>query len=473
LPASDFAIDSHIAGVGNETSINLLAARSGAVPLFLSNGQKVGFQEFLFKATSLAESLPDQPFAFNLCVGRYHLALSFFAALIRGHQTIFLPGYRHELLSGALNDYPDSYVVSDSGVDDALGQELQFVNVGSICSEAIVSESIDTPRLDDSMMAALVYTSGTTGASKSVEKSLRELACGAQINARYLFQLAKSPDSVNVVATVPPWHMYGFEWSILLPLFFDVTVYSGATFFPQNIVDALQVFDRDRCLLTTPHHLRALVRSDVDLSLVDNLISATAPLNDDLLDQATERALGNILEVYGSTETGSMASRDPREQPSFSFFPEFDVIRDDDKVKVWARHLPDWVGLADEMVFDESDNFVLLGRDGDLVKIAGKRASLASLNASLLALDLVEDGVFFQEAGSERLSACVVATEIDELKIRGGLAVTVERAFLPRKIIFVEALPRNETGKLNGEEFQRMLAFELCGRDGDPSESIS
>src|SRR5688500_3776417 len=102
---------------------------------------------------------------------------------------------------------------------------------------------------------------------------------------------------------------------------------------------------------------------------------------------------------------------------------------------------------------------MLVGRPGDMVKIAGKRASLEALNAELLRIPGVRDGVFFlpeSAADEQRVSALVVAPRLETATILRALRDRIDPAFLPRPLLIVDALPRNATGKLAREG---LLAF--------------
>jgi hypothetical protein len=61
---------------------------------------------------------------------------------------------------------------------------------------------------------------------------------------------------VNIVATVPPQHSYGFESSVLLALLGGAAFDSGRPFYPADIVAALERLPRPRALVTTPFHLK-------------------------------------------------------------------------------------------------------------------------------------------------------------------------------------------------------------------------
>jgi len=114
--------------------------------------------------------------------------------------------------------------------------------------------------------------------------------------------------------------------------------------------------------------------------------------------------------------------------------------------------------------------FELHGRTSDLVNIAGKRSSLAYLNYHLNSIEGVRDGTFVvpeQETDTvTRLTAYVVAPGLSGEDLMNALRQRIDAAFLPRPLHFVDALPRNELGKLPRQslaEFESRLAGRMAG----------
>jgi acyl-coenzyme A synthetase/AMP-(fatty) acid ligase len=103
-----------------------------------------------------------------------------------------------------------------------------------------------------------------------------------------------------------------------------------------------------------------------------------------------------------------------------------------------------------------------LGRNSDLIKVAGKRVSLGELNHLLLSIEGVEDGVFFlpdEENGARtiRLAAAVVSTQLSNAELLQALRNKIDPAFLPRPLLRAERLPRNATGKLPRQALLQLL----------------
>jgi hypothetical protein len=128
------------------------------------------------------------------------------------------------------------------------------------------------------------------------------------------------------------------------------------------------------------------------------------------------------------------------------------------------------VQLGDEIEFQPDGRFLWLGRSSDLVKVGGRRASLAALNRSLTDIPGVEDGVYCFPGDAEaaasgggfhaapRLSGVYVSSTLAPQDVLRALRARVDPAFLPRPLYRVTALPRNANGKLPQAALTRLLA---------------
>ena len=430
------------------------------------HGQPITCGAFLGDVARCMVDLPKTPYLINLCTDRYRFSVAFFAAAVLGKTTL-LPSQRNvESVLTLRQSYAPCRVIADNP-DTHCDQLIDF-SPGENGEPGDLSVALEHT-------AAIAFTSGSTGTPQAHPKSWRLLCAGRATHARYLARsLARSSEdsSVNalgyprgLIATVPSWHMYGLEWAMLLPTIAPLTIYCGPDFFPGDVVSALGSFeklykDQPSILVSTPVHLKALLKSPAPRCSVATTLSATSPL-----DAQTASATGNhlntrVLEIYGCSEVGSLAVREPendREQ-GWEFFDIFDVNLTNDSVRIESSLLDESVVLADR--FGPSDNdggqtrLQLLGRALDLVKVAGKRESLARLNSELLALPGVDDGVIYQPeslgiAGGERLAAFVVGDDLDPTVIRQELASRLDPAFVPRPIRQVNALPRDATSKLS------------------------
>ena len=422
--------------------IPLLAPATPDAPIAWRHGQPVSRAAFLRHVAGVARHLPPARFILNLCEDRYRFLVAFAAVGANG-QTNLLPSSRASLhLRQLAEEYPDSARIADNDLDSWLALDT-------------VAQAVPTmPDLLAEHVMAIAFTSGSTGCAKPNSKTWGELVSGAA-QARQRFGFAPG---MTIIATVPPQHMYGLETSIMAPLASGASIYCGRPFFPDDVRAALEATPPPRVLVTTPVHLQVCVQSGLPWPKTHFLISATAPLSAALAAQAEAAFAAPVLEIYGCTEAGSIASRRTLDGDRWRLYDGFQ-LRDG---CLSGTHLPQPVALNDVIEECSEREFRLLGRQEDLVNIAGKRTSLGYLSHQLNEIEGVTEGVFVMpdEAGTEvrRLLAVVVAPDLSEARILAALAERLDPAFLPRPLVKVAALPRNDTGKVTRAALLALIA---------------
>ena len=419
-------------------------------PLAWRGDQPVSRATFLSHVAGVARQLPSARFIINLCEDRYRFLVAFAAVGVNG-QTSLLPSSRAvRHLQQLTDDYPDSHTLTD----DHLATWLAAGSANSSPS--------GIPHLPVTQTVAIAFTSGTIGRAKPNPKRWGELVNGAR-QAQHRFGFVAG---MTLVATVPPQHMYGLETSIMAPLAGRVSIHAGRPFFPDDVRVALQEVPKRRVLVTTPVHLHACVKAGLCWPETAFLISATAPLSAELAAQAQAAFNAPVLEIYGCTEAGSIASRHTLSGDRWRLYDGFALAGG----RVSGAHLPEPISLGDVVEAYSATEFRLLGRSEDLINIVGKRSSLAYLNHQLSEIAGVVEGVFLMPAetgtGVDRLIALVVAPQRSERQLLAALAERLDPVFLPRPLIKVETLPRNETGKITRESLLRLMVELGRGTDG-------
>lgn len=325
------------------------------------------------------------------------------------------------------------------------------------------------PLIDSGRIVAHVFTSGSTGLPVPHPKRWGSLVQSVRAEAE---RLGITPAHV-ILGTVPPQHMYGLESTVLLPLLTGAALHAGRPFYPADICATLAALPRPRMLVTTPHHLKALLADQAPLPPADQLLSATAPLSQNIAQAAESRFAAPLFEIYGCTETGQLASRRTRESAEWQALGDVRLRREGDDIWVEGGHVDRPAALSDVIELTGSHStsatFLLHGRHADMVNIAGKRTSLAYLNYHLNAIEGVRDGVFLLPTGDDgdgviRLAALVVAPDLTPAALVKALRERIDPIFLPRPLLFVDELPRNETGKLPTLPLQDLLAAWRAGR---------
>jgi acyl-coenzyme A synthetase/AMP-(fatty) acid ligase len=427
----------------------LLCTTDNARVVAWCKGEAVSAARFLAQVHAVAADLPAAAAAVNLCEDRYAFLVAFCAIVLRG-QTNLLPSSRApQAVDEVMAAHPGCYALGEQALDPA---PIGYRQLPPLDAASPLQADASWPMIPAEQVVAIGYTSGSTGTPSA---NLKTWGSFHASNAGNLAMLkATVGRHFEIVATVPPQHMYGMEMSVLLPLLGDAGVHTGRPFFPADVAAALAEVPAPRVLVTTPVHLRALVESGIALPPIAAMLSATAPLSVELAQAAEQRFGAPLLEVFGSTETCVFASRRPTVDEDWSLFDDVILHPQPDGTAVEAPQLDASVTLADIVsLSDGGRRFRLRGRHADMLEIAGKRASLGDLSRRLLAIPGVQDGVVFQlgdgdALGVHRIAALAVAPGLDEHAILDALRRSIDPLFLPRPLRLVAALPRNETGKL-------------------------
>ena len=419
--------------------------------------------------------MPPGEHVINVCADRYRFAVGLAACLLRRKICLLPPTRTPEVIRQLLAFAPDVLCLTDEDDCDVALPQVRFPPPSAFRGDA-ARGVWRMPEIDAEQVAAHVFTSGSTGVPVPYPKTWGKLVrCVRDGAARLGFADARSH---AVLATVPPQHMYGFESSVLLALQSGGALCAERPFYPADVCSALDALPRPRTLVSTPIHLRALLASQTELPAADLIVSATAPLPRDLAREAEQRFRAPLLEIYGSTESGQLATRRTARDEQWRLWPGVCLTLEEGRA--WARggHLEQPTPMCDQIEPLDAERFLLRGRLADLVNIAGKRSSLSYLTHQLTSIAGVEDGVFFfpeephpSEAGVTRVAAAVVAPGLDAARLIEALRQRIDAVFLPRPLLLVARLPRNSTGKLPREALRSLAGASAAA--SDPMANVS
>jgi acyl-coenzyme A synthetase/AMP-(fatty) acid ligase len=421
------------------------------------DGKPVSRERFLREVLALAARLPEGQPLLNLCTSRYHFALGLLAAICRGNLSLLPNSLAEGNIAALREQHPDLLCLSDQ---PAMPFDLPGLRVEAQSGADTSCPAM--PQIPVSQRVACVFTSGSTGKPQAHYKTFGKLVRNIQAQAQRNWAATSGPCAV--LGTVPFQHMYGLESTVLLTLFGGGILSAPKPFFPADVADALAALPAPRFLVTTPYHLRKLLESGIPVPPLAGLLSATAPLSIELAREAEARFGAPLMEIYGSTETGQIATRLPTRDDVWQLHADIRLHQgSNDLSHVEGGHVEQPQVLGDIVEKLDEQHFRLVGRHADMINIAGKRSSLAFLNHTLQTLDGVVDGAFClpHESDSARLAAFVVAPGLNAARITAALRPYLDPAFLPRPIIFLDQLPRNATGKLPAADLQALITRHI------------
>ena len=441
-------------------TIALLSHSTPTAVIAYRGGVPVTAQRFLCDATHLAQQLPVGNHVLNVCTDRYHFTVGLAACLMSGRVSLLPSTHTPEVIGQLAGFAPDVFCLTDDRACDIALPRVFY-------PEELPADEVAwaVPQIPLTQLAAIVFTSGSTGAPLPYRKTWGRLARCVRDGAPRLGLSSGRPHVL--IGTVPAQHMYGFESTVLLALVGGNSFCAERPFYPADVASVVAAVPRPRALVTTPVHLRTLLASEIDMPPMDLVVSATAPLSEDLARAVEAKFSTPLLEIYGSTETGQIAIRRTCLSPVWQLWPGVRLKVCSEHVFAHGGHVEQLTAMQDVIEITGEDEFLLHGRTADLVNVAGKRSSFGYLNTQLNAIPGVTDGVFFLRDGASgstgvaRLGAVVVAPNLSVAALTEHLRQRIDPVFLPRPLIIVERLPRNATGKLPQHELQLLAHRHL------------
>ncbi|MFT3800242.1 MAG: AMP-binding protein [Burkholderiaceae bacterium] len=452
-------------------ALPLLGHRSTQSVFAWRAGRPITVAQFLADVERLAGLLPDAAHLVNGCTDSYDFAVGLVAAMRRGQISVLPHNAVRRTLLDLADDYPGATMLRDAvttatGAADPMGAGA---GAGAGDDAAVESPlpalrcpaghapigSQTIPSFDADLLVAILFTSGSTGRPQALPRRWGTIALSALAEAR---RLELDPDRpFAVLATGPAQHSYGFESAIWLPMLAGGQIVAEHPFYPADVFDQLARLPMPRLLVTSPVPLRAMMGSSLTPPPATIVMSATAPLPVDLAHAAERQFGATLVEIYGSTETGQVASRCTTRTDVWQTLPGVCFTQQDGTTLAGGGHVGAPVALSDRIALIDAEHFRLLGRHADLIKVAGKRGSLRAVEQHLLDLPGVRDAAVL--AGDEgdgsggdgavaRLTGFVVAPTLSAAQITRQLRERLDPAFIPRPLIFVDALPRDGNGKL-------------------------
>jgi long-chain acyl-CoA synthetase len=348
-------------------------------------------------------------------------------------------------------------------------------------------------QINSSGVAALLYTSGTTGRPKAVALSEENILA----NIDGLKQATGYDEAQVMLAVLPLFHAYGLTVTTLLPLTTGAQVVVPERFVPRQI---LQLIDKYRvsCLIAVPGQYRVLIKdpTPIDSSSLWLCIAGAERLPESVAHEFQRRFNYPLIQGYGTTELSPVVAFSPpddncpgsvgRPLPNINLTirGEKDEILSTGEIgevcvsgpSVMLGYLGDPEATAqkirngvlhtsDKGYLDAKGFLFLLGRADDLVKVSGEKVYPSEVENALESIDGVDEAAviaFPDEKHGARLHAFVQlypGAELTDTALRAACREMLENYKIPRGFTFIPQMPRTLTGKTD----KRALAASSAG----------
>lgn len=340
-------------------------------------------------------------------------------------------------------------------------------------------------------LAAILYTSGTTGKPKGAMLTHNNLISD-------LVSLVRSTVITpydNFLCVLPMFHSFAWTVCVLLPLYRGSTTVVLETFHPHETLEAI-INERITFLLAVPPMYGIFLRKAKlgQFKDVYVAVSGGAPLPKEIYYAFTKKFPVHFVEGYGLTEAGPVVSINPVEgvkKPGSigKAIPDIEVIVGDEQGQELPRgeigeilvkgnnvmqgyykdeqataevFVDGWLRTGDMAFMDEDDYVFIVDRKKDIIIVSGFNVYPHEIEDLLYTHPKVEEAAVIgspDDIRGEVPKAFIVPKEgekMDKKEVLDFLKPKLAQFKLPREVVITDSLPKNATGKILKKVLRQM-----------------
>lgn len=471
-----------------------------------TTGRTLSYAELLRRVRAFAGALRAQGFARGnvlalLAPNSPEYAVAAIGTLWAGGTlTTLNPSYTEREVRSQLLDSGAVRLVATQALESVARAAISGTRVAQLdlLEQLPEGAGIDCEPASGDALAALLYSSGTTGVPKGVMLTHRALIAN-------LLQTAAVTDcrqSDVLIAVLPFFHCYGLQVCLNMGLAHGATVVTMPRFDLQGFLDA-HARHRVTMSFVAPPIMVALAKhpdlGQFDLSSLRFMLSGAAPLSAELGAEVAQRVGCRVLQGYGMTELGpvSHVTQLDRIKPGSVGPP---VANSENRVvdvttgaalplgregELWVRSdagmsgylnqpqataatldAEGWVHTGDIARIDDDGHVYIVDRLKELIKVSGFQVAPAELEGLLLTHPSVADAAVIGVADEKHGEV-----PIGFVVLKAGAAATADSVMQHvardtahykhlRRVEFIAAIPKSPSGKI----LRRLLRDSIAAR---------
>jgi len=349
--------------------------------------------------------------------------------------------------------YSESKAILLDETNKVIVEQLQALNVSEFSQK-----SKEKTIFDNKDFFLMYYTSGSTGIPVGALKSKKNI----ELEVETLTKLLEPYGIKKVIVTVPFIHLYGTLFGLFYPLLNGIDILFKEHFLAHDLLDLI---DTHTMVVTTPLYIKALNKIEEGKNLSQSLfISSTAPLDDSSIEQFNIKYNTDIMQIFGSTETGGIGYKVNKD----TFWKPFEgvnlSVNSEEELSVSSPFVSsslykekfiqtDGSVQTFDYVTLEQSGFKLLGRSSKIFKLAGKRYSTIQIENILEEIDGISKALVFVELAKESLRGEYIDITLESKKnfstkeIKKILQDNLSNLKFSIVLNIVDEIPVNKIGK--------------------------
>jgi len=447
----------------------LLLSKRAPTELFAFYSENKTWADFCIDVSELSQYLHQQKEVrwAIYCKDSYFFAVALFAASYANKALILPSNHQDESVRYLAKNHADGMLIDNTSLMQTKTKicMLPYVKNKNISAE---TNELISHKLNLQQVRLIIFTSGTTGEPKGVDKTLACLGC--EINALQK-QWGELLFNANIVSTVPPHHIYGLLFRVLWPMCAGLPISRRELLYPEQIIKNARA---NNVLISSPALLKRLTGGEITQEY-RAVFSSGGPLSFEAAFSSFRYIKSVPIEVFGSTETGGIGFRQQKKQNArWQFFTELQVkLGLDGCLAVKSPWIPsaDFYQTSDQCDLFNDGQFMLKGRVDNIIKIEEKRVSLSEIEKSLMRLVWINKAKVIEIKTQKRhyLGAILKLSQQGEKKLqtagkgnfwlllRQKLRLRIEPVAIPRHYRTVVEFPINAQGKCLYRDLVRLF----------------
>jgi len=328
--------------------------------------------------------------------------------------------------------------------------DFEYVLGGENCK---IAQNTDFEKINPDETSIQFFTSGSCANPKIIAKTLTNLIRESED----LFEeiSGKIPQGCDFVTTSTCTHLFCLSFYFMFPFFNGFVINSERISYPEELRE-------NSVLVSTPAFLDRVCQNDITPKLV---LSAGSKLKIE-----TFKNFHNLIEIYGSTESGVIAFKTKAECPVLKLFKNVLVKNADEGFFVKNDYFPeDEIFMSDKIEILAERKIILKERTDRIVKIQEKRVSLIEIENSIKNSGFVDDALCLKFG--EKLCAAVVLNDNGkDFFIKNGVNETKKilknyvretSEISPKRWKFLYEIPKTISGKNDIEKIKKIFSTNL------------
>lgn len=345
------------------------------------------------------------------------------------------------------------YLVTDKNRLNEL--DFEYYLLGNINENT--TATFIAPQINPNDIVIKFFTSGSSGRAKTINKSLFNLieeGCD-------LCEEFKIKDDLRVISTTTMAHLFGMTFHLMFSLCNGFIIDTTPISYPEN------VNMENTILVSTPAFLSTKVKHKLDFEIPpEYIISAGSKLDENVFEELEKKS--NIIEIYGSTETGVIAYKTKHDE-NFCVFSNVNIKVNEENVEIQSNYTYGGKTVINDKLELDGKSLTIKSRTDRLFKIYDKRVSAEELEEKLNSHDYVESSYIINH-DNKLACLCVLTEKGKEFLLEHNIYPLTKELKLfmlsfseviPQKWKFIDKIPMNKMGKIDKKLIEHIFNVNI------------